>query len=202
MPKVETKEQTLRDASIPASTASRYKSMRLAVGECASIDEAAAIRDKAAALKAYARQRDDAELSAWMGEIHLRACQKVGDLSGELKTRQGQRTDLTSSTGLEEVIVSKKQALKDAGISTSTANLYEGLTGRERGKAAAFEEYLARSRAEGARPYRQGAAQGHGRRHRRRAGAARQEAAEARTERARGPMDRLDELGAPPRRAA
>ena len=62
----------------------RYEQARAALAECARIDEASDIRDKAAALAAYARQRDDRDLEVWVREIQLRACVRIGELSREL----------------------------------------------------------------------------------------------------------------------
>lgn len=62
----------------------RYEAMRLAIQQCATIDEAADMRDKAAALAAYARQRDDTEVAVWFSEIRLRATIRIGELVREL----------------------------------------------------------------------------------------------------------------------
>ena len=77
-------------ALIPASSRlATYETARRAVATCARIDEAADIRDKADALAAYARQKDDPELSAWLGEIKCRASIRIGELSRELERAQG-----------------------------------------------------------------------------------------------------------------
>ena len=55
----------------------RYDAARMALAECAQIDDAADIRDKAAALAAYTRQRDDKDMECWIREIHLRACVRI-----------------------------------------------------------------------------------------------------------------------------
>jgi hypothetical protein len=55
------------------------------IAECARIDEAAEIKDKAAALAAYARQRDDTEKEVWTSEIRLRACRRIGEISISLE---------------------------------------------------------------------------------------------------------------------
>ncbi len=68
----------------------QYETMRAAVERCASIDEAAEIKDEAAALLAYARQRDDVELMSWISEIHLRAEQRSGELSARLAKASNQ----------------------------------------------------------------------------------------------------------------
>lgn len=113
----------------------QYEQMRVAVAACARIDEAAEMRDKAAALAAYARQRDDTELDVWMSEIRLRATIRIGELVRELDKAQGARTDieLRPSGG------KKSEAIADAGLTRSTAHRYEELAGgrEERGIAAA-----------------------------------------------------------------
>ena len=133
----------------------RYEQARTALAECARIDEASQIRDKAAALAAYARQRDDRDLEVWVREIHLRACVRIGELSRELE--RAEPGGAGGGSKFPAVGTSKAQALADAGISTSTAHRYEELAGGREEQAqaagrAAMEAYFAQSRAEGAPP--------------------------------------------------
>ncbi|MCX8004055.1 MAG: hypothetical protein N2688_03715 [Burkholderiaceae bacterium] len=133
----------------------RYEQARTALAECARIDEASEIRDKAAALAAYARQRDDRDLEVWVREIHLRACVRIGELSRELE--RAEPGGAGGGSKFPAVGTSKAQALADAGISTSTAHRYEELAGgrEEQARAAgraAMEAYFAQSRADGAPP--------------------------------------------------
>ena len=129
----------------------RYEEMRLAVEQCARIDEAAEIRDKASALQAYARQRDDRDLDVWFAEIKLRANVRIGELVRELDAAPGSRTDLTSASQQAEV-QTKEAAVRAAGIAPSTARNYQELAGpreeraQKAGKAAA-EVYFAKARA-------------------------------------------------------
>jgi hypothetical protein len=90
---------------------------------------------KAAALAYYARQRDDTELEVWTSEIKLRACQRIGEISRELEKVE---TAGPSSVRIPASGKPKAQVLAEAGISTSTANRYEQLTGSsdEQGIAA------------------------------------------------------------------
>lgn len=129
----------------------RYEEMRAAVERCARIDEAADIRDKASALAAYARQRDDADLLVWTQEIKLRASIRVGQLVQELDAAQGVRVDLTSSQRREEV-TTKAEAIADAGLSKSEAYRYQELAGPREHRArtaasAAVEKHFAEARA-------------------------------------------------------
>lgn len=135
----------------------RYEQARTALAECARIDEVSEIRDKAAALAAYARQRDDRDLEVWIREIHLRACVRIGVLSRDLDQAQTVRQADGATVRLPAGGKSKAAALADAGISTSTAQRYEELAGGRQEQAqaashAAMEAYFAKSRAERAPP--------------------------------------------------
>jgi hypothetical protein len=72
--------------------------MRLAV-HCAKIDAGKELRDNAAALAQYAKQRPDTELDSWMSEIKLRAAQRIGQLSRELERRSRTRARTWRSHG-------------------------------------------------------------------------------------------------------
>jgi hypothetical protein len=125
-----------------------YDSMRAAVEQCRQIDEVAEMRDKATALAAYARQRDDKELDVWMSEIRLRACMRIGELSRELeKARPNQGHGNVTADGS----MTKTETLQEAGVSLRTAERYEQLVGPPEQQAedivsAAAENYFAKSR--------------------------------------------------------
>jgi hypothetical protein len=131
----------------------RYEQARVALAECVKVDEAADMRDKAAAMALYAKQRDDKQMEAWVKEIYLRACIRIGELSREMETASGHRSDLTLSSQPDEV-PGKVAALAAAGISRSTANEYEQLAGgREQQAQAAVkagaEAFFATTKAAG-----------------------------------------------------
>jgi len=124
-----------------------YEAMRHAVARCATIDEAAEIRDKAAALAAYARLRDDAELEVWTQEIKLRACRRIGELVRELDSFERTRTDLHDSA-----VVQKTAAIADARLNLRTAQRYQELAGPrgddlQAAGSAAAESYFTDARA-------------------------------------------------------
>jgi N6-adenosine-specific RNA methylase IME4 len=128
----------------------RYESMRVAVAECARIDEASEIKDKAAALAAYARERDDKELEGWVAEIKCRAAVRIGQLSRDLDKGAG-RPRKNSSARPEE-LPTKARALADAGISTSTAHEYEELAEAYDEEPSRAETYYTESKASGIAP--------------------------------------------------
>jgi hypothetical protein len=77
-------------------------------------------------LQAYALIRDDKESQRKFGEIRLRACVRIGEISKELdKSKGGSNPQSTLPIDGK----SKEQQLKEAGISTSSANRYEELAG-------------------------------------------------------------------------
>jgi hypothetical protein len=104
----------------------QYERMRAAVERCANIDEAAMIQDEAAALLAYARQRDDIELMAWVSEIHLRAEQKCGEYSAKLEKARGPGRGKRSPDASTSF---KRNALAAAGLSKQDASDAERLAG-------------------------------------------------------------------------
>ena len=93
-----------------------WEKAKQAIAECKNIDEAKNIRDKAAALKAYARQaKESQEVQNNVCEIKLRAERRIGEFSRELpvqdkNTRFGQRASHDGEP-------TKLYILKDAGIS-------------------------------------------------------------------------------------
>ena len=128
----------------------RYEEMRIAVERCARIDEAADIRDKASALAAYARQRDDAELLVWTREIALRASIRVGELVRELdRSAGGANPSATLPAGGK----SKSDAIAEAGLSKSEAYRAQEIAGPREHQArqaanAGVEKYFAQARAD------------------------------------------------------
>jgi hypothetical protein len=103
-----------------------YDQLRSALTQNLAVDEIAGIKNKAAQLEAYARVRDDVDSQRKFGEIRLRACIRIGELSRELEKAPPIRGDLLPIAGKK---ITKEQALAKAGISTSTAQRYEELAG-------------------------------------------------------------------------
>ena len=134
----------------------RYDAMCRAIAEAYAVDEVKDIRDKARAIEMYARQAQNTEAERQACEIRLRAERKCGQLTDQMITAQGHRSDLTSDhdgtklAALEAAGISKKQAFQwerlaaipqedfEADIADpmwrpTTAGLLERQDARERG---------------------------------------------------------------------
>ena len=126
-----------------------YDQMRSALAKCVEIDEVAGIKNKAEQLEAYARIRDDMPAQRNWAEFRLRACMRIGEISRDLE-----KAEKIGGPGKFKVPNDgkfKSEVLADAGISTSTANRYEGLVGGKEKQVettaiAAAESYFAEQR--------------------------------------------------------
>ena len=121
----------------------KYDTACRALAEAVRVDEAKSIKDKAEAIRAYAKQSKNRKLEADAWEIRKRAEDKLGELSKALekapivKGHGARRLPANGKSG-------KAQALKAAGISTSAANRYEQFNGLP---TAEKERRIARGRA-------------------------------------------------------
>lgn len=112
----------------------RYSAMIHAIAECHRVDEVKDIRDKAAALEAYARQAKNVDAERKACEIRLRAERKAGDLLQALRrstprekgskgaAAQGKKVHATLAQTSDY-----RQAINDAGIAPRTADRYQEL---------------------------------------------------------------------------
>ena len=97
------------------------------------VDEVKAIRDKAFAMEAYARQANDTTLIAQATEIRMRAERRAGELLIEMaarKTRHDGRAH-TSRVGSRAATPRPEPTLRDLGV-TKTACIAAGSLARVR----------------------------------------------------------------------
>jgi N6-adenosine-specific RNA methylase IME4 len=114
----------------------RYEVARRALAEAHRVDEVTVIKDKAEALRLYARQRADNALETWAAEIKLRAIRRIGELSRELEKSQPRENNGRLATSGK---TAKAKILKEAGLSTSTAHRCEQIAEIPQ---AEFEHYI------------------------------------------------------------
>lgn len=117
----------------------RYEAARYALQEARSVDEVKDVKDKAEALRLYARQANDRDMEVWASEIKLRAVRRIGELSARLEKAPSGR----AAVSLPYDGTSKLDALESAGISKSAANRYEQVAAIPE---AQFEAHIAERR--------------------------------------------------------
>lgn len=101
----------VKSAKFPAA----YESAKIALAECARLDECKDWADKAAALHSYAKQSDDRTLERMAARIRARAIKRTGELLREFQTGEKGGRPKENDHGSE--VVSQAQAGADAGMS-------------------------------------------------------------------------------------
>lgn len=100
----------ISQARLPAT----YEQAKAALANCARIDECKDWADKAAALASYAKQADDDEMMKMAVRVRDRAIRRAGELLKQIEPSKGGRPE---TKGGGPPSFSRKQAMKDAGIS-------------------------------------------------------------------------------------
>ncbi len=98
-----------------------YESAKLALANCAKLDECKDWADKAAALASYAKQANDDELMKMATRIRDRAIRRAGELLKQIEPNKGGRPSETR--GGTTPSYSRKQAAEDAGLSADQAKM-------------------------------------------------------------------------------
>lgn len=93
-----------------------YEAAKVALANCASIDECKDWADKAEALASYAKQADDDTLRKHADRIQARAIRRCGELLKQFDA-QGKRTDKLKEGDLPKSPSSQREAARNAGLS-------------------------------------------------------------------------------------
>ena len=98
----------------------KYDAARYALSVAVEVDEVKDIRDKAAAMAAYARQAQDKELLQWATEIKVRAERRAGQMLAEMELKPGVKS-------IGNVAVPIPQTLDEIGISKNQSSRWQKL---------------------------------------------------------------------------
>jgi hypothetical protein len=133
-----------------------YERARNALAEAHRVDEVKDIRDKAAAMQAYAKQAKDRDLIEHATEIRLRAERKAGELLKETEKAKGARG--TGSNQHRQVPSDDARAptLADLGISYDQSSRWQKLAGLDDG---AFEQRVSAAKRQAVASIEQTAAE-------------------------------------------
>lgn len=117
----------------------KWNAARQAIIEAKTVDEVKSIKDKAEAMRAYAKQVGESlEVQNNICEIKLRAERKIGQMSKDMPKAQGTRTDTSVHR------VPKYKHLDDVGIKVQEAKRYEKIAELPEEK---FEEIIQETKA-------------------------------------------------------
>jgi N6-adenosine-specific RNA methylase IME4 len=103
----------------------RYDAARRALAEAHRVDEVKDIRDKATAMRVYAKQAKDRQLIEHATEIRLRAERRGGELLAEMAKNKGAVPGKTGRKG--RPVLDPTPKLKDLGVSKSESSLWQKL---------------------------------------------------------------------------
>jgi len=99
------------------SSLAKYDAARAALEKAHSVDEVKDIRDKAEALRVYAKQAQDIDMQNWAAEIRIRAERRAGELLKDMPKQHGARgagkkVESPRATPLSELGITKTQSSK------------------------------------------------------------------------------------------
>ena len=103
----------------------RYEAARAALAEAQRVDEVQDIRNKAAAMAAYAKQAKDTELIGYATKIKLHAERRAGELLREMEKNKGAVPGKTGNKGLP--VLDTTPRLADLGVSKMQSSRWQRL---------------------------------------------------------------------------
>ena len=103
-----------------------YDAARTALAKAVRVDEVKDIRDKAAAMQAYAKQAKDRELIGYATEIRMRAERRAGQLLAEMAEKKERHTG-KAGKGSRVATPTKQPKLADIGVTKSQSSRWQKL---------------------------------------------------------------------------
>lgn len=121
-----------------------WDSARTAIEQARSIDEVKDIRDRAEALRLYAKQAGETlEVQNSVAEIKIRAERRAGELLKDMDKAQGRRTDLLTSSQ-PVTMLGQPPTLSEVGITRMQSSRWQRMAEIPEPE---FEEHIARTKA-------------------------------------------------------
>jgi len=113
----------------PVNALVQYDAARKALQAAHSVDEVRDIKDKAEAVRAYARQAGDTEMANWAVEIKLRAERRAGEIIAEMKAANllAEAGDIEKQRERRTGSSTSVKTLKDLGISRNQSASWQFL---------------------------------------------------------------------------
>src|ERR1700686_3381391 len=116
-----------------------YDAARSALQKAHRVDEVKAIRDKAEAIRVYARQANDTEMQNWAVEIKIRAERRAGELikeqqAAQLLASRGQPKKSADVSRLSDVGISHHQSAKWQKLASVPQPKFEQIVAEAKGK--------------------------------------------------------------------
>jgi hypothetical protein len=118
-------------ATSTETTLTKYEAARSALERAHRVDEVKDIRDKAEALRVYAKQAQDIDMQNWAAEIRIRAERRAGELLKAMPKQHGSRgagkkVGSPRATPLADLGVTKTQSSKWQRLAAVTNAEFEG----------------------------------------------------------------------------
>jgi protein gp37 len=109
------------------TTLVKYQAAKRALAQAVRVDEAKDIRDKAVAMKEYARQANDPQLIQWATEIKIRAERRTGQLLKETAATGQRQTQARGGSTVSPRRDTVPPTLKDLGITRNQSSDWQKL---------------------------------------------------------------------------
>ncbi len=109
----------INGARLPAT----YEAAKVALQECAKVDEAKEWSDKAAAIASYARQSDDKTLENMAARIRARAIRRTGELLQEFQSVGGRPKTNEATLKSSQEQIGKEAGLSEWQIANASASI-------------------------------------------------------------------------------